>query len=139
MDYYGRYIPGDTVGLAVVCTDANGVPTLPDQAPVAVICSGSAQVATLRLPVHERHVVTAFFHHPIQLDTRFATGHYRVVYQYTLSGVAFSKVASFEVAAGGHADGPGLALFYFARPASDFVLMQADSGRIIRRRNPRIP
>jgi hypothetical protein len=139
MEHLGRYQQGDIVALSVLCTDANGAPTLPDKAPVAVLCSDTVQVLTIRLPIVDRYTITGFFQHTMQLGTAFVVGRYRVVYQYTLSGVAYAKADAFEVVAGGHADGAGLAMYYYRRPTSDYVLLQTDGGRLIRRRNPRLP
>lgn len=138
MSYKGRYILGDTVPLDVWCRSSAATPTEPDQAPVAIVCSDTAQVLVQRLPICDRYGITGYFHYPLRLDGRFAAGSYRVLYQYSIGGTAYGHAESFEVAAGGHADGPALALFYYRRPTSDFVVLQADSGRIIRRRNPRL-
>lgn len=123
--------------LSVWCRTAAGTPTEPDNAPVAVINSSTAHVLTVRLPILDRFVTTGFFHYPLQLDGRFATGQYSVVYQYAIGGTSLSQEESFEIVAGGHVDGHGLSLFYLTRPTSNFVLLQTDLGRLIRRRNPR--
>lgn len=134
----GRYILGDTIGLSCWCRDSSATPTEPDQAPVAVITSESAHVTTLRLPIHDRYGVTGYFHLPLVLDNRFAAGQYVVTYQYVVGGTAGGDVSTFEIVGGGHTDGPGIGLFYYRRPTSDYCLIQTDGGRIIRRRNPRL-
>lgn len=138
MNYQGRHMLGKRLSLAVRCRDSSGVPALPDQAPVALVYSGSALVLSLRLPIRDRQDLTGWFAGSLLLDSRFATGRYRIVYQYAVSGTAGGDTDCFEIVQGGQADGAGLALIYYSRPASDFCLLQADSGRLLRRRNPRL-
>lgn len=138
MAYRGRHPLGSRLLLGVRCLNGSGTPTLPDNAPVALVYSSTGLVASLRLPVVDRQDVTGWFAQPLLLDSRFAAGPHRVVYQYSLSGTAGGQSDHFEVVPGGHADGAGLAVSYYSRPASDFVLLQTDSGRLLRRRNPRV-
>lgn len=137
--FLGRYILGDTVPLHVGAVDGNGAPAEPDAAPIAFVNSDSAQVATFKLPICDRYGVTGWFHYPLVLDARFAAGHYRVAYQWAISGTRYGGVATFEAVAGGQPDGPGLALFFYRRPSANYLILQTDGGRIVRRRNPRVP
>ncbi len=138
MSYLGRQMLGGRILLGVRCQGPTGVPLVPDQAPVALVYSSSGLVASLRLPIRDRQDLDGWFQTSLLLDSRFSTGLYRVVYQYTISGVAGGDTDTFEVVPGGQADGAGLALVYYSRPASDFCLLQSDSGRLIRKRNPRL-
>jgi len=45
---------------------------------------------------------------------------------------------SFEIVAGGDADGRGIALHFFDASPRPFVLMQTDTGRVLKLRNPRV-
>src|SRR5205085_10199998 len=98
----------------------------------------TALVATIRLPAVDKFARPAYFQFPLLLDARFVAGSYRVVYFWTIAATLYGDADSFEIAEGGQEDGAGLALFYFERPTSSFALVQTDSGRIIRRRNPRL-
>lgn len=138
MPWRGRYQLGDIVPLGVRATNGSGTPTVPDQAPVATIVSDSAQVLTLALPIVDRYGITAWFSYPLHLSGIFAAGTYRVVYDWVIGGTAYGSEDTFEIAAGGDGEGAGLSMFWFGRPTSDFLLLQTDGGRIIRRRNPRI-
>ncbi len=92
-----------------------------------------------RMPIQDRFAVVGFFQYPLLLGSLFPAGQYRVIYQWTIAGNPFSEVASFEVVGtAGHPDGAGLSMIWYSRPTSDFVLFQTESGRIIRRRNPRL-
>ncbi len=138
MSYLGRYMLGQRIFLGVRCLGAAGVPSLPDEAPVAQVYSSTALVLSLRLPIQDRQDLDGWFGASLLLDSRFVEGPGRVLYQYTVSGTAGGQVDQFEIVPGGQADGAGLALVYYSRPASDFVLQQVDSGRLLRRRNPRL-
>lgn len=133
----GRYQLGEIVPLSVWCRSAVLTPTEPAQAPVATIMSSTAQVASIRLPIQDRYGSTAFFQYPLQLDGRFATGDYSVVVQYTIGGVPLADVLTFTVVGGGNFDGAALSMFYYRRPGANFLLTAHDSGRLIRKRNPR--
>ena len=90
------------------------------------------------MPVADRFILTGLFHFPLLLDGRFSEGRHEIVYTYTVSSLARVRRETFEVAPGGHPDGPGLAMHYYARPTSDFLLVHTDSGKVSRRRNPRV-
>jgi hypothetical protein len=137
--YLGRYSQGDYVLLSVWTRNANGTPLLPDSAPVASISQGTQLVQSLPMPIRDRFAVVGFFQFPLLLGTLYTAGQYRVLFQWTISGTAYADVAGFEVVGvAGHPDGAGLAMIWYARPTSNFVLVQTESGRIIRRRNPRL-
>lgn len=139
MSYRGRYQIGEYVPLTVWCIDGNGTPTLPDQAPIARVYSDAALVLDVRMPIRDRYILTGYFQYPLFLDGRFAAGGHRVVYEYQLSSTLYmADLDTFEVTAGGHADGAILSMFWFNRPTADFLLTQVDSGRLVRRRNPRL-
>lgn len=139
MDYRGRYILGDTVPLTCLCVTSAGVPTEPDKAPSVAVWSGSALVLTARMPVCERFAQTGYFLYPLRLDALFGAGAYRYAATYTISGTAGGVAGSFEVVAGGHPDGAGLSMYYYARPTSSYIVLHVAAGRLIRRRNPRLP
>lgn len=138
MRFAGRFILGDTVLLSCLCRDAENVPMKPDRAPVAVVTGDSALTLTMKLPIRDRFTLPGYFAYPLVLDSRFAVGHYTVGYQWVIAGTPYGSTGCFEVTGGGQADGPGLAMFFLHRPQSDWVLLQTDGGRMIRRRNPRI-
>ena len=136
--YLGRYKLGEFLPLTVWCRTAALAPALPVTAPVAMVYSDSSLVTSFKMPIRDRYVVTGFFQHALRLDGRFGIGHYQVVYNYITGSVAKGQVDSFEIVAGGHADGMGISLYYCRRPTSDFFVLHCDGGRVVRRRNPRL-
>lgn len=137
--YHGRFIQGERVPLSVWTRNASRTPVLPDAAPIALISRSGSPIQSLRLPIRDRYQVVGFFQIPLLLGTLYPAGQYRVVYQWLIGGNPYSELASFEVVGtAGHPDGAGLSMLWYARPTSDFVLVQCESGRIIRRRNPRL-
>lgn len=138
--YRGRYQLGDTVQLAVMCHNLNGTPGTPstlNQCPVALVTGGSL-VTSLKVPIQDRYAQDGFFSFPLLLDARFAAGYYTVLYQWQQSSSHFESFDEFEIAAGGDGDGPVLGMFFYRRPAGDYLLLHTDSKRMIRRRNPRV-
>ncbi len=137
--YHGRFLQGSRVPLSLLTKNSTHVPTAPDDAPVAVISRAGSLIQSIRMPVQDRFAQTGWFQYPLLLGSLFPAGQYRVVYQYVISGTAYGDVGSFEVVGtAGHPDGAGISMIWYARPTSDFVLVQTESGRIIRRRNPRL-
>lgn len=135
----GRYQLGAIVPLSVWCVDGNRTPTLPVRSPVALVYSETGLVLTQRLPIMDRFQNTAYFLYRQNVDSRFAEGKYTVVYNYKIGSTDYGETDDFEVVGGGHPDGLALSMYYFALPTMDYVLTHNDSGRIIRRRNPRLP
>lgn len=136
--YRGRYQLGEILALCCLTVDGSKTPGAPTQAPVAIVMADSAQLFTMRLPVHDRFGQTGYFQHPLLIDGRFSAGDYRVIYQWVIGSTAYSSQDDFTVVAGGNTDGPVLGLFYFRRPGADYLLQHVDSGRLIRKRNPRV-
>lgn len=140
MSQIGYYQQGDTVFVGVRCADSNGVATMPDAAPTATIKLGLTTIQTLTLPVVDRHGTTAWFAYCVFLDSRYGTaGTYTVTYSYEIGAAPFTETDTFEVLAGGDAAGHALSMFYArGMAAADFVMVQTESGQLLRKRNPRI-
>lgn len=137
MTYRGRYQLGRFLPLAIRCRDADGIPVEPDTAPVALVAGPSGAIDSLRLGIRDRFQLTGYFQTNLRLDSRFTVGNYQVLYTWSIGGTAYSEQDDFEVLPGGHADGAALSLFYVPRPQADYLLLGMDSGKILRRRNPR--
>jgi len=136
--YRGRYTLGDFVPLSLASRNSSDTPTLPGSAPVADVWSDSAKVLSQKLPIHDRYGTTAFFHHLLQLDSRFSAGRYRVLYRYKVGSDTKLATDTFEIVAGGHHDGPGIAMHYYHDPGNEVVLLQGEGGRLLKLRNPRL-
>jgi hypothetical protein len=137
VSYRGRYQLGKFLPLAVRCLDGNGSPVEPDTAPVAMLVGPSGPLDSVRLGIKDRFQLTGYFQTSQRLDSRFSAGNWQVVYNWTVGGLPFTSRDDLEIVPGGHPDGAGLSLFYVPRPQADYLLLACDSGRIIRRRNPR--
>ncbi len=61
----------------------------------------------------------------------------RVLYQYEIDSIAFADEDLFEIVAGGTTDGVGISSYYYRRPQQSFVLVQAEGGRLLKKRNPK--
>lgn len=137
MSFLGEYQLGDLVPLSLVTVDADDTPTLPDAAPQADIYSGSALVASVKLPVVD--LTRRVFGLRLPLSSAFAAGSYDVAFRWLLSATENGATARFEVRAGGHAEGSVIGLSYFQpnleRPA---VVFQTDGGFVGAYRNPRV-
>lgn len=137
--YRGRWQLGQEIPLAVLCVDADETPTNPDAAPFLDVYSTSAKViAGRRLPLLDRNGQRAFFQLNLRLDSRFAAGVYQVVYHYTIGSYLGQVHDTFEVVAGGDADGASIAAYWYERPHADFLVRQLDSGQLVKGKNPRL-
>lgn len=137
--FIGRYQLGEQVPLACWARMEAFAPNLPSGAPVARVYSPAfALVKQVKLPICDRHGVTAFFQGLLKLDASFGLGQHHVHVAYTVGGVAAAKLLTFEVLAGGHPDGCVIGLHAFKVAPATWAIAQLDGGRIIRRRNPKV-
>ena len=138
--YRGRLRLGDEVTIGCLCVDGNGTPTLPDDCPTAKIFN-PAGVAVFRqkIPIHDRYAQTGYFQQNVYLGPAFAIGLYTVGYAYSIGGSTFGlDEDNFEIVPGGDPDGTTESLFFYHRPQADYIVQQLSSGKIKRRRNPRV-
>lgn len=140
--YLGRYQQGEELPLAVRTTDAAGAPADPQAEPVATIYRDGAaltRVKQVALAAHDRGAVAGAFRLPLFLGAEFSTaGRYLAVIRWaTAGGAARCRTDCFHVLPGGDADGAVVALTFVARPDANHLVMQTDSGRLVRGRNPR--
>lgn len=139
--FRGRLRLGEEVTIAVQCYDVNGTPSLPDDCPVAKVWnSAGTKVFNAKIPIQDRYGTTGYFQRNIFLGPAFAVGLYTVTYIYSTAGQSFVNLDedNFEIIAGGDTDGITEAMHYYHRPQADYVVQQLSSGKIKRRRNPRI-
>lgn len=137
--FRGRYQLGQFVPLAVQCVDASGSPTLPTAPPQLEIWQGSTIViAAKEIPIIDRYRTTARFGYRQPLDGRFAAGTYLASYTYTVGSLGVFAVDSFEVVAGGNADGAAIAITQFDCPHARFIVWATDMRKLLYGRNPRL-
>lgn len=137
--YRGRQMLGTEISLGVLCINGSLVPSAPTAAPTVDIYSASEKIlAGISMPPMDRYRTTGYFQHKIFLDGRFSAGQYRAVYRYTVGSYNAVVVDFFEVVAGGNVAGTPIAMYFYRRPHCDWVVQQADSGRIFKRRNPNL-
>lgn len=137
--WIGHFQLGDLLPLRVRTLSSAGTPTEPDDAPaVHVYDSDGASVYTQQLPIRDRSRITGYFHDKINLDSRFSTGRFSVLYTWAISSTVGSCVAEFEIQAGGNVQGNGISMEFFRQSAADFVLLQTDTGHIKRLKNPAV-
>ena len=135
----GRFQLGQFVTLGVQCTDVNDTPTLPTAPPQMEIWQGSTIViAAKEIPIVDRYRITARFGFRQPLDGRFAAGTYLASYTYTVGSLGVFEIDSFEVVAGGNADGAAIAMTQFDRPHARFLIWQTDMRKILYGRSPRL-
>lgn len=137
--YRGRYQLGQEVPLGVLCLNAADTPTAPDRAPTMKVWDAAGtRVADLAIPALDRYAVTGLFRHRLFLDGRFAAGRYTVTYHWNAGSFVGLDADTFEIAAGGHADGSVVAMTWYHRPQAEFIVQQLNSGAIVKGRNPRL-
>jgi hypothetical protein len=137
--YRGRFVLGEEVPLGVLCFDGSGTPSAPDAAPMVDVYSGAAKVLSGQpLPALDKFGTTGLFAWPLLLDARFAPGKYTAVYRYLVGGTAGGDEDTFDVLAGGNADGQVLSMFWYPRPQANFIVYQTSDGSIRKGRNPSV-
>lgn len=138
--HVGRYEIGTKVPLTLWCRDNVGTPTMPDANPLATVWSETDKIADFKMPVHDPYRMDGLFKHGLYLGLgAYEPGRYRVLYHYIIGGNFYMGVDEFDVVAGGSDDGTGISMFFYRQPKSDFVLIQSEGGRLLRKRNPQLP
>lgn len=136
MRYAGSQPLGGRVHLGVACA-AGQTAAAPDAAPVAVVRnSAGSVVASYTLPPADPAVARGLFARAVHLDRRYAVGTYTAEVSYAVGGAPRLDALAFEVTAGGHPDGAVVAGFHYHRPHAEFQVLQLDSGKLFKGRNP---
>ena len=137
--YRGRVQLGQTLFLLLQTTNASGEPAMPDDIPrLTVWDNDGTLIERLDMPVLDRHEQTGMFHYPLYLGNLYAAGAYTVTYLYRHTGSSYSGMEddTFEVAAGGDADGTVVGMYFYKRPDQDIIVQQCESGVVKAGRNP---
>ena len=140
--YLGRFQQGTEIAIVLQCTDASNEADDPLRPPVAQIYQDGADpvlIATVTVPADLRGVERGVFRVPLFLNDNYsAPGRYLVVLKWSdLDGVARGAAGAFHLLPGGGPDGTAIAMHFSSRPDATYLLMQCDSGRLIRKANPR--
>jgi hypothetical protein len=143
-DYLGRWQQGEILPLSVTTTTAAGAAEDPQAEPVATVYRDGAsltRVVQATLAAHDRGAAVGRFRLPFFLGAEFSTaGRYLVVIRWvTDGGVPRVRTGTFYLLPGGSADGAVIGMAFVSRPDANHLVMQTDSGRILRGRNPRAP
>lgn len=134
----GQFQLGDFLPLTLqTVTGDETTPTLPTAAPTAKIFNASGTlVETISLPIHDPVGAVAYFQHKRQLDSTYSAGKYFICYQWTTTSAGV-QCQTFEILAGGDADGAVIGMAWFEVPEARNVVYQLDSGALRAGRNPR--
>lgn len=140
--YIGRIQQGSELVVVLQAADVYGHNEDPSSSPwVEIYRDGTtpALVESRRIPSDMRRVEDGVFRLPLFLDTLYTTeGRYLFVMKWLdASGTARTAVGSFHLLPGGSADGSVIALYSLVRQDAAYLMMQCDSGRLVRKRNPR--
>lgn len=142
--YLGRFQQGQEIPLVLQCTDAEGSPDDPASIPQLSVfidrgASGLQMIETVDMPADLRDVVVGLFRKPLFLGAAYSeAGRYLVLFKWLDSNnVPHVKTASFHILPNGSSDGSIIAMRYTSRPDANYLIWQCDSGRIIRKPNPR--
>jgi hypothetical protein len=140
MSYLGRFRQGDDVSLVLFTKNASGVPTLPADCPQAKVWDPTgALVATFQVPIVDRYVQTGIFQQLLRLGPAYVNlGNYRIVYYYLAGTYHGLHEDTFELVAGGHADGAVNAIYFFNKPWAKFLVFALNGGNLAMGRNPRL-
>lgn len=141
MAYLGRHQLGNTMPVTVLTVDASNLPTAPDVPPVMKIWSGTTLILSAQMPVADRYGTstnTTLFIYPLFLGASYAAGLYDVSLTWKIGTFVGVEDGTFEILAGGNADGSIIAMTLYRRPEADFVVWQTNSGKLQRGRGPKL-
>lgn len=138
--YLGRFQLGTRVPFRLQCLDGEGGSNaLPDNPPWCKVWNSSGSlVASFEMPVSDRYSQTGLFLTELFLGRDYSAGQYSVTYSYRNSTYHGRQQDTFEVIAGGHADGAVVAMHFYVLPHATYVVQQLESGKIVQGRNPKV-
>lgn len=135
MSYIGRYQLGESIALLLNTRSGADTPSAPDDAPRADIFDASnTKVLSLDMPIDDDTMYV--FRLKIPLNSSFSEGLYRIVYRYKANASVKLQVDYFQIVAGGSSEGAPIAMFPWARPEANYVVLQTDGGKVYQGRNP---
>lgn len=153
--YLGRFQQGSEIAFVLQCTDAAGSPDDPTYLPWVQIWQDERNdngttdpddieapitlISSQQIPADLRGVEDGVFRLPHFLGSLYAVkGRYIAIFKWLDSdGIAQTRAASFHVLPGGSADGSVISMFFSNRANAAYLVFQCDSGRLIRKPNPR--
>ena len=137
--HLGRYRLGDLVPARIQTYDVDGVPVAPAACPTTdwYDNAGTNVMAAKSIPIQDRYGVTGVFMYEQILDARFAAGRYWILYKWSSGAFNGQELDTFEVVAGGNAQGQYISTFFIDRPHAKFLIGQTDGGVVDRIRNPK--
>lgn len=141
MTYLGRIQIGHHLNFFLQTVDGSGNPAMPDTNPFLKIFSpANAIVLAAKVPVVDRRIDLGLFRACIFLGfpLEFTEGQHSWTFSYVVGGTAKTETGTFEIIPGGHEDGCILSMYYLHKPEKDSLVMQVESGKVIRKSNPRI-
>lgn len=142
MAYLGRVQQGTELIIVLQCTDDYNTPENPSHLPWVQIYLDAPTpelIASKQIPAEARRVEDGIFRLSLFLDTLYTTeGRYLVLMKWLdLNGVAHVRTGCFHLLPGGNPDGTVISMHSLIRQDATYLIMQHDSGRIVRKRNPR--
>lgn len=129
---------GDRQDLSVRTTNNLLAPVAPTAAPnYAVYSNAGTKVASGKLPAKDAFRTTGWFEWPLFLGSAYAAGNYTVLYSWIENSRHHHEIDTFEIMAGGDADGPIQGMTFLRRPEVNHVVYQTESAILKDGHNPR--
>lgn len=139
--YIGRVQIGCEIPILLQCVDVMETPDDPVYLPWAQIWrdgSPPTLIESVEMAADARGVEDGVFRASVFLGDSYASGRHLIVFKWNDSdGINHLISAAFHILPGGDADGTIIGMYYSNRPDAAYVIMQCDSGRLIRKANPR--
>ena len=136
--YLGRQQLGTHLDVFLQTLDEDGVGTMPDAVPLMKVWLGSTLALAAEMPIIDKTIMVGLFRYPLFLGLGFTVGHYSIGLHYVVNGLSVNETRTFEVLPAGDQRGQVLSMYWLHRPENDQVIMQMESGIILRGKNPKI-
>lgn len=131
--YLGRLEQGGELILPCLTVNADGSPTLPDDAPVMEVYSDSAHLFSRKIPILDR--AQCYFQYGLFLN--FGTGLFTARTRWTTGSYEGSSEDSFEVV-DGEVAGYVVSMAFYRRPSADFIVRGTTAGYLISGKGPQV-
>ena len=136
--WLGKVQLGTYLDFYLQCTDADEVKSMPVYVPFLKVWIASSLIHAAEMPLLDKTSQVGLFATHLFLGNEFDVGYGTAEMYYQVGGKFGIETRTFEIVPGGHVDGQVLGMFFYQKPAAEFVVYQTEAGTLRKGKNPRV-
>lgn len=138
--WHGSFQLGTYFEVPLQVLDGDRSPVLPDAVPSIEVRrdSDGAVVYSGLMPIIDKDDSPGMFRLPLFFGSGFAAGGHSFRLSSVVGGSPALTMGTFTIQVGGNPVGQAIGMEYLHKPHADFIVFQAESGVLLKGKNPRI-